>query len=155
MSSNLPSERTALANAAGVQRTRAELETLALIADMDAVEAQIAKHSREERQELSADAVSMVNMPAPYVEARRAALWMAAAPAARKVALMAANISPKRQADALRTFDAFERGRVWIALSKLSREFAVIQRAMTGGEVKSHACADHEANGITGIGGIA
>lgn len=154
MSSNLPSERTALANAAGVQRTRAELETLALIASMDVVEAQIAKHSKEERQELSADAVSMVNMPA-HVEARRAALWMAAAPAARKVALMAANISPARQSDALRTFDAFERGRVWVALSKLSKEFAVIQRAMTGGEVKSHAGADHEANGITGIGGIA
>ena len=154
MSGNLPSERTALANTAGVQRTRAELETLALIASMDAIEAQIAKHSREERQELSADAVSMVNMPA-HVEARRAALWMAAAPAARKVALMAANISPKRQADALRTFDAFERGRVWVALSKLSKEFTVIQRAMTGGEVKSHAGAGHEANGITEIGGIA
>lgn len=154
MSSNLPSERTALANAAGVQRTRAELETLALIASMDVVEAQIAKHSKEERQELSADAVSMVNIPA-HVEARRAALWMAAAPAARKVALMAANISPARQSDALRTFDAFERGRVWVALSKLSKEFAAIQRAMTGGEVKSHAGAGHEANGITEIGGIA
>lgn len=151
MSGNLPSERTALANAAGVQRTRAELETLALIASMDAVEAQIAKHSKEERQEIAADAVSMVNMPA-HVEARRAATWMAVASAARKVALMAANINPARHADALRTFDAFERGRVWIALSKLVKECDAIKRAMTGGEVKSRASAGHEANGIADIG---
>lgn len=150
MAGNLPSERAALAQVAGLQRTRAELETLALIASMDAVEVQIAKHSKEERQELSADAVSMVNQPA-HVEARRAATWMAAAPAARKVALMAANISPARYADALRTFDAFERGQVWLALRKLTKEFDAIRRAMTGGEIKSHACAGHAANGIANI----
>lgn len=153
MAGNLPSEQAALARVAGVQRTRAELETLALIASYDVVEAQIATHSKEERQEIGADAVSMVNMPA-HVEARRAATWLAAAPAARKVALMAANINPARHKDGLRTFDAFERGMVWVALGKLTKECDAIRRAMTGGEVKSHAGAGHAANGITDIGGV-
>ena len=151
MAVHMPSERAALAQVAGVQRTNAELDTLALLASMDDTQAQIAKHSKEERQEMSCDALAAVNAP-PHVEARRAATWAAAMPAARKVALMSANLNPARHADALHTFNALERGLVWVALGKLTAQCNAIRSAMTGGDMPSRAGASHESNGITSIG---
>ncbi len=151
MAMHMPSERAALAQVAGVQRTHAELDTLALLASMDDTQAQIAKHSKEERQEMSWEALAAVNAP-PHVEARRAAVWAAAMPAARKVALMSANLNSDRHADALRTFNALERGLVWVALGKLTAQCNAIRSAMTGGDMPSRAGASHELNGITSIG---
>ena len=150
MAGHMPSERAALAQVAGVQRTNAELDTLALLASMAATEAQIAKHSKEEREEMSWEAMAAVNAP-PHVEARRAAVWAAAMPAARKVALMSANLNPARHADALRTFNALERGLVWVALGKLTAECNAIRTAMTGGSMPSRAGARHESNGIANM----
>lgn len=143
-------QRHAMNQAAGVQRTRSELESLAWMAEMRAVNAHIAAKSPEERQELSADALALVRSH-PSLEARRAAAWHQASAPARKVALMAANINPARQSEPLDAFDAFERGRVWMALRRLIADFADIAQAMQGGEIKLRAEACHAPNGIAAM----
>jgi hypothetical protein len=46
---------------------------------------------------------------------------------------MAAGLPKARANDALNTFDAFERGVVWIALEKLQADLAQVQKCMQGG----------------------
>jgi hypothetical protein len=49
------------------------------------------------------------------------------------VAVMSARLPKARAEDALSTFNAFERGSVWVALNRLLGELEMIQKCMNGG----------------------
>jgi hypothetical protein len=125
-------ELAALAAAHGPQRTPLEITTSVYLADFTAVCEQIARVPEETRQERIQALRAIVARPVD-VEAMRAAFWLRAPAGARMVAVMAAGLPKARAADALNTFDAFERGTVWIALEKLLADLAQVQKCMQGG----------------------
>lgn len=127
-------ERNALAAATKPlpKQTRAEAETAAFLAEMDGICAAINATPREVRMERSAAVLAMIVKPAD-AEAVRAAYWMRAPLAARMVAVMAARLPKARAGDALMTFDAMERGMIWIELEKLIGHLSVIQKCAQGG----------------------
>ena len=131
---HLAHELVAVAAVAGPQLTKQELETKAFLADMDAVCAQINATPREVRMERSAAVLAMIATPAD-VEAVRAAYWMRLPLAARMVAVMSARMPKERASQALHTFDALERGRIWIEIDKLRANLDVAQKCMNGGRM--------------------
>ena len=130
----LTKEFAAVAAVAGPQLTKAELETKAFLAEMDAVSAQINATPREVRMERAAEVLAMIATPAD-IEAVRAAYWTRLPLAARMVAVMSARMPKERASQALHTFDALERGRIWIEIDKLRANLDVAQKCMNGGRM--------------------
>jgi hypothetical protein len=127
-------EFAALAAAAGSQRTTMEIQTAAYLADFTEVCAKIDATPMEVRMERVQAVRDALVRPAD-AEAVRAAFWLRAPLAARMVAVMSAKLPKDRAAEALGTFDAFERGLVWIALNKLIGELTMVQKCMNGGRM--------------------
>lgn len=125
-------ELAALASVAGPQRTAQEIETSAYLAEFAAICAKIAATPEAVRQERVQAVRNLIVRPAD-AEAVRAAYWMRAPLAARMVAVMAARLPKERAGDALHTFSALERGKVWFALDKLAGELSIVQKCMNGG----------------------
>jgi hypothetical protein len=126
-------ELAALA-AAGPQRSGMEISTYAYIADFTAACKAVAAVPEDVRQERIAALQRIVARPAD-VEAMRAAVWLNAPDGARQVAVLSAGLPKDRAKDTLSKFDAFERGRVWIALQKLLADLGQIQKCMQGGRM--------------------
>ena len=131
---NIYLELAAVAAVAGPQLTKQELETKAFLADMDAVCAQINATPREVRMERSAAVLALIATPAD-VEAVRAAYWTRLPLAARMVAVLSARMPKERASQALHTFDALERGRIWVEIDKLRANLDVAQKCMNGGRM--------------------
>jgi hypothetical protein len=125
-------ELAALASVAGPQRTAQEIETAAYLADFAAGCRKIAETPQDERIERS-QAVLSLCVRAKDAEAVRAAYWLRAPLGARMVAVMSAGLPKARASDALKTFNALERGQVWVALAKLVADLGMIQKCMNGG----------------------
>jgi len=130
----MKAERVELAalGAAAVQRSPLEISTSAYLADFTEACERIAHVPEEVRQERIQALRALVARPVD-VEAMRAAFWLRAPLGARMVAVMSAGLPKARASDALNTFDAFERGVVWIALEKLLADLAQVQKCMQGG----------------------
>jgi hypothetical protein len=135
---SLAPELAAVAAAAAPRprQTRAEAEAAAFLREMDVIAEQMNNTTRDERME-RAHAVLKLCVSPSDAEAVRAAYWMNAPEAARMVAVMAAGIPDwkKRAKGNLNTFDAFERGLVWNAITKLTQQLAVVQKCMNGGRM--------------------
>jgi hypothetical protein len=129
-------ELAALAAAQGPQCTPQEIETAAYLADFAAVCRRVADTPTEVRMERVQAVKDLIVRPAD-AEAVRAAYWMRAPLAARMVAVMSARMPKERANDALHTFDALERGLVWMALEKLVAQLGVVQKCMNGGRIPS------------------
>lgn len=129
-------ELAALAAAAGPQRSPLEIQTAAYLADFAAVCAQIDATPVEVRMERVQAVKELLVRPAD-AEAVRAAFWLRAPLDARMVAVMSAKLPKERAKDALNTFDAFERGQVWVALNRLVGELQLVQKCMNGGAMPS------------------
>lgn len=127
-------ELSALAQVAGPQITKSELETKALLADMDKIAAQIAATPPDVRMERCAAVLAGLVTPAD-AEAVRAAYWTRSRQAARRVAVMAGNLPKERAEGALGTFNAFERGRIHIEIERLIADLRQVQKCMNGGHV--------------------
>lgn len=117
---------------AGPQRTAQEIETSAYLADFAAVCRRVAETPLDVRQERVQAVRDLLVRPAD-AEAVRAAFWMRATLSARMVAVMSAGLPKDRASDALMTFSAMERGKVWCALQKLVGELGIVQKCMNGG----------------------
>jgi hypothetical protein len=127
-------ELAALAAVAGPQRTAQEIETSAYLAEFAAVCRKIAETPQDVRMERCQAVLDLIVRPAD-AEAVRAAHWMRAPLAARMVAVMSARLPRERAGDALNTFDAMERGLIWLALDKLTAELSIVQKCMNGGHM--------------------
>jgi hypothetical protein len=127
-------ELAALAAVAGPQPTTQEINTYAYLADFTAVCEQVARVPEETRQERIMALRAIVARPAD-VEAMRAAFWLRAPRGARMVAVISAGLPKERAEDALKTFNAFDRGLIWIALEKLLADLTQVQKCMHGGEM--------------------
>ena len=89
-------------------------------------------------------------------EAIRAAHWNNRSTAARRVAVMCANM-PKERADcALKEFNAMERGTICINVRRLIKQLETIALSMQGGAMPDKTGGDrtHQVNGITDIGTV-
>lgn len=133
-------ERAALAAVAGPQSTNQEIETAAYLAEFAAVCRQVEETPLDVRQERVQTVRDML-VRATDAEAVRAAYWLRAPLSARMVAVMSARLHKDRATDALNTFNALERGQVWLALEKLVRELGLIQKCMNGGNSATPAMA--------------
>ncbi len=125
-------ELSAIAAVAGPQLTKAEIETKAFLAEMDVISAAINATPQDVRMERCAAVLAGIVKPAD-AEAVRAAYWMRLPLAARMVAVMSARLKKERANDALRTFNAFERGIMWVAIEKLQAQLAMAQKCCNGG----------------------
>jgi hypothetical protein len=119
---------------AGPQRTAQEIETSAYLADFAAACREVEATPREVRMERVQAVRELLVRPAD-AEAVRAAYWLRATLPARMVAVMAARLPRERASDALMTFDAMERGLIWMALEKLVGELGLVQKCMQGGRM--------------------
>ena len=129
-------ELSAIAYVSGPLITPAELATKQLIAEMDAVEAQIAATPKDVRLERSAAVLAGI-VTAADAEAVRSLYWTKTPLAARRVACMAGNLHRDRANDALKKFDALDRGIVHLALDRLIHDLQNLQRCMNGGRIAS------------------
>lgn len=129
---NTKIEFAALAQAVGPRQTKAEAETSAFLAEMDAISAAINATPQDVRMERCAAVLAGIVKPAD-AEAVRAAYWMRLPLAARMVAVMSARLKKERAHDALRTFNAFERGSMWCSIEKLQAQLAMAQKCCNGG----------------------
>ena len=127
-------ELAALAAAAGPQRTAQELETAVYLAEFAEVCRKVAETPQDVRMERVQAVKDMIIRPAD-AEAVRAAYWMRSPLAARMVAVMSVRIPRERASDALHTFDALERGLIWVALQRLAGELSIVQKCMNGGRM--------------------
>lgn len=134
-------ELAAVARAAGPQRTTLEIETYAYLAEFTAICEQIAAIPVEERME-RVHAVKMGLVRPADAEAVRAAMWLRMPMGVRTVAVMAAGLHKARAEDTLNKFNAFERGRVWLALSKLVVDLQTVMKCMQGGAMPSPSDRD-------------
>ena len=125
-------ELAALAAAAGPLRSPLEISTSAYLADFTAACEAVCAVPEDVRQERIMALRAIVARPSD-VEAMRAAVWLNAPDGARMVAVLSAGMHKDRAKDSLNKFDAFERGRVWIALQKLLADLGQIQKCMQGG----------------------
>lgn len=135
-------ELAALAMVAGPAPTVQEINTAAYLAEFTAVCAEVARVPEDVRQERIQALRAIVARPAD-VEAMRAAVWLNAPRGARMVAVISAGMAKERAADALNTFDAFERGLVWVAIQKLLADLGQIQKCMQGGRMPATAAGVH------------
>jgi hypothetical protein len=131
-------ELAALAAAVPAARSRMEVETYVFLAEYTEACRTVAETPMETRME-RVQAVRDALVRPSDAEALRAAFWLRAPLAARMVAVMSAKLHKDRANDALSTFDAFERGLVWIALNKLLGELAMVQKCMNGGRMPAPA----------------
>ena len=102
------------------------------------------KASDKEQQALSHAAANAAIQKAYNIigkdrEAVRAAHWIRLPLAARRVAVMCANLPKERADDALDKFNAFERGQINLAVIRLMRDLEQVKKAMQGGEVPAAA----------------
>jgi hypothetical protein len=134
-------ELAALA-AALPRRSLQEIETAVFLADFTEACRKVAEVPHEVRQE-RVQAVRDALVRPSDAEALRAAFWLRAPLSARMVAVMSAKLHKDRANDALSTFDAFERGRVWVALEKLLGELAMVQKCMNGGRMPAASAGVH------------
>lgn len=125
-------ELSALAAAAGPLRSPMEISTSVYLADFTAACAAVCAVPEDVRQERIQALRAIVARPSD-VEAMRSAVWLNAPDGARMVAVLSAGLHKDRAKDSLNKFDAFERGRVWIALQKLLVDLGQIQKCMQGG----------------------
>lgn len=135
-------ELAALGAAVPAARSRMEIETYTFLADFTEACRQVAETPAEVRME-RVQAVRDALVRPSDAEALRAAFWLRAPLAARMVAVMSAKLDKDRANDALSTFDAFERGRVWIALNKLLAELGMVQKCMNGGRMPNAPAEVH------------
>jgi hypothetical protein len=135
-------ELAALAAAAGPQRSPLEISTSAYLADFTAACAAVCAVPEDVRQERIQALRGIVARPSD-VEAMRAAVWLNAPHGARMVAVLSAGLHKDRAKDSLNTFDAFERGLVWIALQKLLVDLGQIQKCMQGGRMPARTGEVH------------
>lgn len=89
-------------------------------------------------------------------EAIRAANWNRRNTGPRRIAMLAAGLPKERAEDALKTFNAFERGQVNLAVRRLIKELEIIALAMQGGECPDASGGDrgHQIDGIASIGRV-
>lgn len=125
-------ELAALAAVAGPRATTQEIETSAYLAEFSAICQQIADTPADVRMERVQAVRDCLVRPAD-AEAVRAAFWLRMPMGVRTVAVMSAGLNKARAEDALSKFNAFERGRVWIALDKLIADLRTVQKCMNGG----------------------
>jgi len=125
-------ELAALAAAVPAARSRLEIETYTFLADFAEACRKVAETPEDVRIE-RVQAVRDALVRPSDAEAVRAAFWLRAPLSARMVAVMAARLPKERANDALNTFNAFERGSVWVALNRLLGELQMIQKCMNGG----------------------
>ncbi len=131
-------ELAALAAVNGPVRTPQEIETARYLADFVAVCEEVASTPLEVRQERVEAVRNLIVRPAD-AEAVRAAFWLRSPVSARMVAVMSAKLPKERAHDALNTFDALERGLVWVALDKLCKELGLVQKCMNGGRMPARS----------------
>lgn len=122
--------------AAGIQRTPLEIQTSAYLAEFAAICEKIAATPVQERMERVHAVKAGLIRPAD-AEAVRAAFWLRMPLGVRTVAVMSAGLHKARAEDALCKFNAFERGRVWLALDKLVADLMTVQKCMQGGAMPS------------------
>jgi hypothetical protein len=125
-------ELAALAAVAGPRPTPQEIATSVYLAEFAAVCRQIADTPAEDRIERVQAVRNLLVRPAD-AEAVRAAFWIRVPLGVRTVAVMSAGLKKGRAEDALCKFNAFERGLVWVALSKLIADLQTVQKCMNGG----------------------
>jgi hypothetical protein len=135
-------ELAALAAAAGPLRSPQEISTYAYLADFTAACEAVCAVPEDVRQERIQALRGIVARPSD-VEAMRAAVWLNAPDGARMVAVLSAGMHKERAKDSLNKFDAFERGRVWIALQKLLADLGQIQKCMQGGAMPATSGKAH------------
>jgi hypothetical protein len=135
-------ELAALASAAGPQRTPQEIETYAMLAEMDAITKRLNAMTPEQRQERSHAVLSQC-VRASDAEAVRAAFWMRAPLPARMVAVMSVRLPKERAHNALSTFDALERGLIWVALDRLIGDLQDLKKCMNGGRMPARTEGVH------------
>lgn len=129
-------ELAALAAVAGPRATPQEIATYAYLAEFEAICREIDATPVEIRMERVHAVKAGLVRPAD-AEAVRAAFWLRLPMGVRTVALMAAGLHKARAEDALCKFNAFERGRVWVALNKLIGDLQIVQKCMQGGAMPS------------------
>lgn len=133
-------ELAALAAAAGPQRTPLEIETSAYLAEFGAICQKIDATPVEVRMERVQAVRDLLVRPAD-AEAVRAAFWLRIPEGVRAMALLSAGLPKARAADTLNKFNAFERGRVWVALNRLIGELQLVQKCMNGGNSETPGLA--------------
>lgn len=129
-------ELAALASVAGPRATTLEITTYAYLAEYTAICRQIDATPLETRLERVQAVRDGLVRPAD-AEAVRAAFWLRMPMGVRTVAVMSAGLHKARAEDALSKFNAFERGRVWLALNKLVVDLQLVQKCMQGGAMPS------------------
>ena len=135
MSNNIRAEHFALRDAAlRPQLTELEIETQVRLADMAEQSTRIAAVPKEERMQRSHDALMLIRQIAD-VETVRAGVWANASPAVRHICVRSIDLPKARAEDALRKFNAFERGRMWMEIDRLVRELEYVKRALNGGGI--------------------
>ncbi len=89
-------------------------------------------------------------------EALRAANWNRRSQAARHIAVAAARLPKERAGDALKQFNALERGQICLAVRRLMKELEIITLAMQGGAFPDTTGGDrtHQFDGIASIGTV-
>jgi hypothetical protein len=135
-------ELAALAAVSGPRATPDEINTAAYLADFTACLAQVAQVPEDVRQERIMALRAVVGRPQD-IEAVRAAFWINAPLSARMVAVMSARLPKKRAEDALNTFDAYERGLIWVSLQRLVADLGQVQKCMHGGRMPARADGVH------------
>lgn len=140
-------ELAAVAAVNGPVLNRAELETKAMLDALVATTKAIMEVPQEVRMERGAAAIAAVASLAD-IEAVRARFWKDAPLPARMVAVMSVGLKKERAGDNLNTFNALERGRIHVALQRLTLQLTQIQRCMSGGAMPPGRAAgvmDHTA----------
>jgi hypothetical protein len=125
-------ELAALAAVSGPRATAQEIATYAYLAEFAAVCEQIAAIPVDDRIERVQAVRNLCVRPAD-AEAVRAAFWVRMPLGVRTVAIMSAGLHKARAEDTLNKFNAYERGLVWVAMSKLIADLQTVQKCMNGG----------------------
>lgn len=134
-------ELAALAAVAGPRATPQEIATYAYLAEFEAICKAIDATPMETRMERVQAVRDKLVRPAD-AEAVRAAFWLRIPLGVRTVALLSAGLHKARAEDTLNKFNAFERGRVWVALSKLVVDLQTVMKCMQGGAMPSPSDRD-------------
>ncbi|AMP14880.1 hypothetical protein [Collimonas pratensis] len=89
-------------------------------------------------------------------EAIRSAHWNTRSLAARRIAVMSASMPKERADEALKNFNALERGMICIKVRQLIKQLEEVAIAMQGGVMPDNTEGErfHQANGIADIGKV-
>jgi hypothetical protein len=134
-------ELAALARVNGPHLNDAEIETQRWCAEQRELSRQIEATPKEVRRERCDAALALLKegVSLADIEAVRAHFWRASSIPARRVAMMAANMSKDRADDALAKFDGLERGRVHMAVDRLIEQLEQIKKCMNGGHINPNS----------------